>query len=180
MDSKRIEILLERYWACTTTLEEEEELRYFFNSEEIPDHLKEYTGLFRYFSTEKEGSHLDPSFDRELMEKIRNDRQFAGKSRKMIYNYLKVAAAIAIVMIASFFYRKNLTPESRPELLGTYDDPKEAYEETKRVLMMVASKLNNGKKYIENVGAFNEAKEKVEGEAGQNKKDTGKKDKQLN
>jgi len=181
MDSKRIEILLERYWLCTTTLEEEEELKQFFNSDEIPDHLKEYAGLFQYFNTEKQTSSLDPSFDKELMDKIKSDRQLAGKSRRMIFNYIKVAAAIVIVMIASFLYRKNLTPDSRPEILGTYQDPKEAYEETKRVLMMVASKLNNGKKYIENVGAFNEAKEKVEGENNtDNKQEKSKNNKQIN
>lgn len=163
MDSKRIELLLERYWSCVSTLEEEEELKQFFNSDSIPDHLKEYAGLFRYFDQEKQTGNLDQSFDLELIDKIRNEKAAAGKSRRMVFNYLKVAAAIGIVMITSFFFRKNLSPDRRPELLGTYEDPQQAYEETKRVLMMVAGKLNSGKKYIENVGAFNEAKEKIEG-----------------
>jgi len=165
MDFKRIELLLDRYWSCVSTLEEEEELKRFFNSEEVPAHLKQYIGLFRYFEKEKITGALDTSFDLDTVSRIRNEKSAAGKSRKLVFNYLKVAAAIGIVMIASLFFRQNLPSDQRPELLGTYQDPKEAFEETKRVLMLVAGKLNRGKKYIETVGSFNEAKEKIEGQS---------------
>ena len=75
-------------------------------------------------------------------------------------------------MIASLFFRQNLAEDQQPVILGTYQDPKEAFEETKRVLMLVAGKLNRGKKYIETVGAFNEAKEKIKGQStSENKKE---------
>ena len=46
MDYKYIEQLLERYWQCETSLEEESELRSFFSEEEVPAHLLRYKELF--------------------------------------------------------------------------------------------------------------------------------------
>ena len=46
MDCKYIEQLLERYWRCETSLEEEAQLRAFFTKEEIPEHLLRYKDLF--------------------------------------------------------------------------------------------------------------------------------------
>jgi hypothetical protein len=48
MDYKYIEQLLERYWACETTLQEEAILRAFFSQEEIPEGLRKYQALFTY------------------------------------------------------------------------------------------------------------------------------------
>ena len=36
MDSKHIEQLLEKYWSCETSLEEEKQLREYFRGEDIP------------------------------------------------------------------------------------------------------------------------------------------------
>ena len=48
MDSKYIEQLLERYWQCETSLEEEAELRAFFSGSDVPKHLLRYKDLFVY------------------------------------------------------------------------------------------------------------------------------------
>jgi hypothetical protein len=98
----------------------------------------------------------------ELMEKIRILKP-VNNQRRIVFNYLKVAAAIGMVLVASFLFRQNLAPENRPELMGTYEDPQQAYEETKKVLMLVASKLNKGRKYTETIGAFSDAEEKIKG-----------------
>ncbi len=42
MDYKDIEQLLERYWQCETSVEEEATLRDFFAKEEVPAHLLRY------------------------------------------------------------------------------------------------------------------------------------------
>ena len=46
MDYKYIEQLLERYWRCETSLEEEAILKTFFNQTHIPSHLMPYKPLF--------------------------------------------------------------------------------------------------------------------------------------
>ena len=57
MDFKYIEQLLERYWRCETSLEEEAQLRAFFTKEEIPEHLLRYKDLFVYQQFQQE-EHL--------------------------------------------------------------------------------------------------------------------------
>ena len=42
MDYKYIKQLLEHYWVCETSLEEEEILRTFFSQKELPAELEKY------------------------------------------------------------------------------------------------------------------------------------------
>ena len=53
MDYKYIEQLLERYWRCETSLQEEEILRMFFLQENIPANLQPYRHLFMYEQNER-------------------------------------------------------------------------------------------------------------------------------
>ena len=46
MDYKYIEQLLERYWDCETTNEEESILRTFFSQKDVPARLLKYRSLF--------------------------------------------------------------------------------------------------------------------------------------
>ena len=54
MDCKYIEQLLERYWQCETSLEEEAQLRAFFNGSDVPEHLLRYKDLFVYQQLQQE------------------------------------------------------------------------------------------------------------------------------
>lgn len=69
MDCKTIEQLLERYWQCETSLEEETALRHFFLSEEVPAHLLRYRSLFAY-QKQQQGLGLDEAFDRRMLAHI--------------------------------------------------------------------------------------------------------------
>lgn len=46
MDYDRIKILLEKYWECATTIDEERELRHFFSSDTLPPELRPYKAWF--------------------------------------------------------------------------------------------------------------------------------------
>jgi hypothetical protein len=69
MDFKYIEQLLERYWRCETSLEEEAQLRAFFNGNDIPTELLPYKDLFIYQQLQQE-ERLDEGFDARLLAKI--------------------------------------------------------------------------------------------------------------
>ena len=74
MDYKYIEQLLERYWECQTTLEEEAILRKFFAQDDIPASLLPYRDLF----LAEEGmanEHLSEDFDEKLMARIGETEQ---------------------------------------------------------------------------------------------------------
>lgn len=67
MDYKYIEQLLERYWNCQTSLEEEEILRTFFNQDDIPVGLLKYQSLFLYETTSTKTDVLDEEFDERII-----------------------------------------------------------------------------------------------------------------
>ena len=53
MDYNYIKQLLQRYWSCQTSLEEEEILRAFFSQKTVPAELAQYQPLFAYQAAEK-------------------------------------------------------------------------------------------------------------------------------
>ena len=68
MDYKYIEQLLERYWACETTLQEEAILRAFFSQEEIPEALRKYQALFTY--EQQKDEPLGEDFEARILQQI--------------------------------------------------------------------------------------------------------------
>lgn len=171
MDSKRIDLLLERYWNCVTTQEEEVELRNYFNSTtNTPKHLMHVAPLFKYFKQEAKIKLSDPSFDHKLFEAVKSNDQPKGRLRKLeisFQNYMKVAAAIVLVIATSFIFRMEIWQGDKPELLlveDTYKSPEEAYAETKRALKLIASKMNHGKREVEKISILSKAESKIKGE----------------
>ena len=55
MDYKYIEQLVERYWNCETTTEEERILRTFFSQKDVPVQLLQYRDLFAYQQQQDNG-----------------------------------------------------------------------------------------------------------------------------
>jgi len=173
MDSKRIDLLLERYWNCVSTQEEENEIKTFFSSNSrVPAHLESTAPLFRYFTKEGEVKMLDKAFDNNLMVKLKQQPQ--GKVRKIelsFQNYMKVAAAIALVIATSFVFRMEIWQGEKPSLLlveDTYKNPEEAYVETKKALMLIASKMNHGKKGVYKISILSKAESKIKGDKDKN------------
>lgn len=66
MDYKYIEQLLERYWDCETTIEEEQILRAFFHQEDVPSNLIQYKPLFVY-QKEQKSILLGEEFDKKML-----------------------------------------------------------------------------------------------------------------
>ena len=72
MDYKYIEQLLERYWACETSLQEEQILRTFFQQAEVPAHLMPYKAVFDVQQEQAE-STLGEDFDARMLQMVDND-----------------------------------------------------------------------------------------------------------
>ncbi len=119
MDYKYIEQLIESYFACTTTLQEEQILRSFFSQEDVPAHLAQYANLFNYETKAKE-EVLDEDFDERLMSQIEAaetkaeevekpriiklaarpfaERRFLGIAPQVFTPFFKAAAVVAIAL----------------------------------------------------------------------------------
>lgn len=72
MNYKYIEQLLERYWECQTTIEEEAILRAFFSQNDVPARLLPYRDLF-LVEEEMAADCLGDDFDHRLMERLERE-----------------------------------------------------------------------------------------------------------
>ena len=101
MDYKYIEQLLERYWECTTSLEEENILRTFFRQKDVPTSLLQYKALFTYEQTQKEEEVLGEEFDRKMMEMINEPTTVKARTIRLTQRLMplfKAAAVVAIIL----------------------------------------------------------------------------------
>ncbi len=101
MDYKYIEQLLQRYWECQTTLEEEAILRTFFSQKDIPAELLPYASLFQAEEQMKEEAHLGKEFDDRVLQAL--DLQPTVQARRISWPrrlrpLYKAAAVIAIFL----------------------------------------------------------------------------------
>ena len=99
MDYKDIEQLLERYWQCETSIEEEAALRNFFLKEDVPAHLLRYENLFVYQQVQQEVG-LGEDFDVRILAEV---EPTVVKAKRLTLTgcfvpLFKAAAVIAIIL----------------------------------------------------------------------------------
>lgn len=99
MDYKYIEQLLERYWQCETTLEEEQILRSFFKQQGVPEHLQQYTDLFCY-ENEASQEHLSDEFKQRILDVVDEEPAVEAKTIKFVSRITPLFKAAAVVAIA--------------------------------------------------------------------------------
>lgn len=163
MDSKQVEVLLEKYWNCETSLDEEKLLREYFKGN-VPTSLSETAELFRYFEAQR-GQSVGGNFDSEVRRRIA-DRP-AGKSVKMFVNFARIAAGIAVVIAAGYFIHLEVQKANPGMDEDTYSDPRVALEETKKALMMISNSFNRAHEQAGKIKMYNEAEQKIQGKAGE-------------
>jgi hypothetical protein len=149
MSNEQIKILLEKYFAGETTLEEEIALGSYFNGDTIADEFKQYQPLFQFFKKEKEimlsksktYAILDIPKSKPIMTVVRGGGM-----------WWRAAAAILILGVGSFFlidklYKptsKTLVENSRVTIYDENDDPEKAFAEVQAALKKVSKKMKKG------------------------------------
>lgn len=151
MDYKYIEQLIERYWDCQTSPQEEQILRSFFSQKDVPAHLLRYKDLFSFENNERKIG-LSEDFDRRLLAEI--EKPTVKAKRISLYHRLmpmfKAAAAVALVVLlgkaaqSSFDRNSDTTNHAVQNYQETYSDPKQAYEHVSSALKIVSETLNEG------------------------------------
>ncbi len=154
-----MEELLKKYWNCDTTLEEEKQLREFFGANQIPDQLKDTAALFRYFEEAKKKSLNDVAFEGQVLRKVQPPR---SKVTKLVYNTMRIAAGLAVVIAATWFIRNEIRESTPQAVVDTYDDPKLAFEETKKALLMISKSFGTAEQQARKINLFNEAQEEIQ------------------
>ncbi len=147
MESIRIEQLLEKYFQGETGLTEEKELKAYFSSSNVAQHLEQYKPLFAYYN-------------QAATERFEKQLPFPAKSR---FSTLKLAVAAAVILSVGIITTKWINVESPKPAgeYGTYNDPKVALEETKKALALVSEKLNVGVESVEYIDEYQTTKNKI-------------------
>ena len=150
MDYKYIEQLLERYWNCQTTLEEEEILRAFFNQEDIPARLLRYKSLFVYEHQSVAEETLSDNFDEKMLAMVGEDRKALRIGILERLTPLLRAAAIVCFFITigaivehSISYqeqRENIAINTNDEDSVSLADPSVAYDDAIQTDSMLVPK----------------------------------------
>ncbi len=101
MDYKYINQLVERYWRCETTLEEEAILKAFFSQEHIPADLQRYKALFCYEQQAAKDDVLGEEFDKKILAMTAEPTKVKARTITMTQRLkplFKAAAVVAIML----------------------------------------------------------------------------------
>lgn len=175
MDSKEIGQLLEKYWNCETSLEEEQVLRSYFNGPNVPDQLKDAAELFRFFENERRRA-LTSEFDNDLMRSVKKtERKTKIVSMVRWVQVARIAAGVLVMVAAGYFVRNEVmkSKDQSQALTDTFSDPKDALEETKKALMLISKSFGKAREGAGKINMINEAEQKISGKEKQ--KDTEEK-----
>lgn len=99
MDYKYIEQLLERYWQCETSLEEEKILCAFFSQKDVPVSLLPYKALFSYECSERNEDVLGDDFDARILALVEEKKPVKVRTIKMTQRLLPLFKAAAVIAI---------------------------------------------------------------------------------
>ena len=121
MDYKYINQLLECYWQCDTTLQEEAILRAFFSQDDVPAELQQYKALFT-IQQEKEQA-LGRDFDARILSMVgQQEPKQQARVVSFTQRLMPLFRAAAVVAIILTIGNAAQAPWDRG-----WDDPKDAY-----------------------------------------------------
>jgi hypothetical protein len=163
MDYNKIKVLLEKYWNCETTLEEESLLQNYLSGTDIPEDLKEFTPLFQYYKSQR-AMKVSEGFEDRVIDDIQS-KEKKGK-HKYLHIYYKVAAAVILILFFVTIHQRFIAVREKATVMvqDTFENPEKALEETKKALLLVSEKWNKGKDNIAKLSEFNKAEKIIKNE----------------
>lgn len=162
MDTNDLKLLLERYWQGETSTNEEDQLKAWFQKNPNPEGLESEAQLFTYYSNQGKLS-LPGDFDDRIIEQLSEENETTIPQKTIsLWSALtnwKVAAVISGIIVASIVLKNPFG--SSTQMTDTYDNPQDAYEATKAILLTISSSMNKGKKHTQQLIKFSEAQDIV-------------------
>ena len=163
MDYSDIKSLLDKYWRCETSLDEEAQLRKYFERDDIPEDLQPYTSLFRYFGNIS-AAEPEKMIDIPLNSGIDEYRHKRPLVRRIQTRWIYRVAAAILILFSVFIIHKQVTPVRKKAVeltRDTYSNPKQALQETRKMLMLISVKLNKGEAQAAKLYEFHEAEDLI-------------------
>ncbi|WP_396155582.1 hypothetical protein [Flavobacterium macrobrachii] len=143
----RIEKLVEKYFEGETSIAEEKELKTYFSSTDVAQHLEQYKPVFGYFSQAKQ-------------EQFTATISLKSKRKQKRLAWLSVAAAVVVMVGIGFFAYQN-SSEPTQENLGVINDPEIAFRETQKALALISRHVNTGIESVNYLGEYQQSKNKI-------------------
>lgn len=158
MELNKIEDILEKYFQGETSIAEENELKDYFSSSNVAQHLEQYQPIFGYFSQVKEQKSTQ-----ELESLARTGEAIPLQTKKRNVAWLSIAAsAVVLLGIGTYFYiSENTTPIVAQSELGTYDNPEKAFAETQKALALLSNNVNVGIESVQYIKEYEQSKNKI-------------------
>lgn len=153
MDYKYIEQLLERYWNCETSMEEEGILKAFFCQKDVPMQLRKYKSLFAFQQEAVKENCLGDDFDCKMMALINENnpneqpkvKAIRVTMRERMMPLFKAAAVVAMTVslggAAQFQFGDRHHDDDEinyADYKDTYNDPTMAYDKVENALEMIS------------------------------------------
>ncbi len=156
MNEKKLKHLLGKYYDGDSTKDEERILKEYFTGGEVMASFEAEKEIFGYYQSSLEIPEPSEGFESRILRRIDNEssNDKIVKIRKQLYPFLAVAASIMVIAGAYFFFRGS------EDLNDTYSDPQIAYQETRKILFDVSSKMNKAANKLEPVGKISEMRTK--------------------
>jgi hypothetical protein len=149
MEFNKIEDILEKYFQGETSIAEENELKEYFSSSNVAQHLEQYKPMFGYFSQVKEQ---------------KSTQEIPLKTKKQNVAWLSIASSVVVLLgVGTYFYvsEKNAAPVVAQTELGTYDNPEEALAATQKALALLSSNVNVGIGSVQYIKEYEQSKNKI-------------------
>jgi predicted ribosomally synthesized peptide with SipW-like signal peptide len=146
MELDRIEIILEKYFQGETSIAEENELKNYFSSSDVAQHLEQYQPLFGYFSQARE-------------QKFKQEIPLQSKKRNVAW--LSIAASVVVLLGIGTFAYLNDSNVSEKQDLGSYENPEIAFRETQKALALLSENVNVGIGSIQYINEYEAVKHRV-------------------
>jgi len=149
MEFNKIEDILEKYFQGETSIAEENQLKEYFASSNVAQHLEQYKPMFGYFSQVKEQ---------------KSTQEIPLKTNKRNVAWLSIAASVVVLLsVGTYFYvsEKTTPPVVAQSELGTYDDPEEALAATQKALALLSNNVNVGIESVHYINEYEQSKNKI-------------------
>lgn len=148
MDYKYIEQLVERYFQCETSLQEEQILKAFFaqQEQEVPSQLRQYIPLFQALDDSR--TQLGDDFDERILELTCEPRIVKARTigiGEHLRPLLRAAAIIGVVFTIGTAVNLSMKSEQTATdeinysaYKDTYEDPTMAYDKVEDALQLLS------------------------------------------
>jgi hypothetical protein len=156
MDTRQIQILLEKYFEGLTSLAEEALLYSYFSGDVVAEELLPYREQFRMLQAGREPLPRDTAFEERLAGLLEEEPTHEAPlpdRRIRLFPRLAAAATVALLIGASVFMVVQQRADRNKD---TFSDPQLAYIEAQKTLLYISKTMNKGMEPLKNVSKINE------------------------